>query len=238
MSTTNTTPIPSPDLVPGKDWKAIANANKARLDAALEYVKASGLVTDKSGKPLDHIPVDNEIVTDRKKLWNKGVNYSTIKAYLKVDSIDLLERQKAGETWGGIFVLEVARQIFDSVAVTPAAVTPATPAAMPAELKAQLEAEIARLTAENSILAKNAVHGGGNLGLKVSDKGALSVYGMGRFPVTLYREQWEKLLASADIIRAFISEHEGVLKKKEDKVKEDAAKAVAASKSNPNPFNT
>jgi hypothetical protein len=51
--------------------------------------------------------------------------------------------------------------------------------------------------------------------MRVSEKGALSVYGLGRFPVTLYREQWEKLLALADPIRQFIQEHDSELKKKE-----------------------
>ena len=43
----------------------------------------------------------------------------------------------------------------------------------------------------------------------------MSVYGLGRFPVTLYKEQWDKLLAMADDIRAFVREHEGELKAKE-----------------------
>ena len=51
--------------------------------------------------------------------------------------------------------------------------------------------------------------------LKVSEKGALSVYGLGRFPVTLYMEQWLKLLDLADDLRAFIKENEARLKKKE-----------------------
>jgi hypothetical protein len=49
----------------------------------------------------------------------------------------------------------------------------------------------------------------------VSEKGGLSVYGLGRFPVTLYKEQWIKLLDMADDIRAFIREHESLLKAKE-----------------------
>jgi hypothetical protein len=53
------------------------------------------------------------------------------------------------------------------------------------------------------------------MSLKVSEKGGLSVYGLGRFPVTLYREQWEKLLGMADEIRNFIRENERALKKKE-----------------------
>jgi hypothetical protein len=51
--------------------------------------------------------------------------------------------------------------------------------------------------------------------LKVSEKGAVSVYGLGRFPVTLYKEQWEKLLTMVDDIRTFITEHEAELKSKE-----------------------
>ena len=53
------------------------------------------------------------------------------------------------------------------------------------------------------------------MSLKVREKGALSVYGLGRFPVTLYREQWEKLLGMADEIRVFIQENDRALKKKE-----------------------
>jgi hypothetical protein len=53
------------------------------------------------------------------------------------------------------------------------------------------------------------------MSLKVSEKGGLSVYGLGRFPVTLYREQWEKLLGMADEIRNFILENDAALKKKE-----------------------
>jgi hypothetical protein len=75
-----------------------------------------------------------------------------------------------------------------------------------------LKAEIERLRAENENLKKPAR---GQLSLRVSEKGAVSVYGMGRFPVTLYREQWEKLLGMADQIREFIQENDDKLKKKE-----------------------
>ena len=51
--------------------------------------------------------------------------------------------------------------------------------------------------------------------MKVSEKGALSVYGMGRFPVTLYKEQWLKLLDMSDEIRAFIGANEAQLKAKD-----------------------
>ena len=75
-----------------------------------------------------------------------------------------------------------------------------------------LKAEIDRLKAENESL-KNPARG--QMSLKVSEKGALSVYGLGRFPVTLYREQWEKLLGLGDSIRQFIQENDSLLKKKE-----------------------
>jgi hypothetical protein len=76
----------------------------------------------------------------------------------------------------------------------------------------ELKAEIERLRAENQTLKKPAR---GQMSLKVSEKGGLSVYGLGRFPVTLYREQWEKLLGMADEIRSFIVENDAALKKKE-----------------------
>ncbi len=55
----------------------------------------------------------------------------------------------------------------------------------------------------------------GTLYCKVSEKGAISVYGLQRMPVTLYVEQWERLLDFSDQIREFIQEHSGELKRKE-----------------------
>ena len=72
--------------------------------------------------------------------------------------------------------------------------------------------ELDRLRAENAALKARGARG---ISLKVSEKGGVSVYGLGRFPVTLYREQWAKLLDMADDIRAFISEHDADLKIKE-----------------------
>ena len=82
-----------------------------------------------------------------------------------------------------------------------------------ARLRAENEAlkEIVKLRAENGGLRKTASQG---LSLKVSDKGGVSVYGLGRFPVTLYREQWHRLLALADDIRTFITANENKLKVK------------------------
>lgn len=75
----------------------------------------------------------------------------------------------------------------------------------------ELKAELERLKAENEALKARGSKG---VSVKVSEKGGVSVYGLGRFPVTLYQEQWLKLLDVAEDIRAFIKENEGKLKKK------------------------
>lgn len=77
------------------------------------------------------------------------------------------------------------------------------------ETSEQLRAELERVRAENEALKKRGTR---ELNLKVSQKGGVSVYGLGRFPVTLYKEQWTRLLDIADEIRTFIREHEGELK--------------------------
>ena len=76
-----------------------------------------------------------------------------------------------------------------------------------------LQAELARLKAENARLKARESK---PLTLKVSAKGAVSVYGLGRFPVTLYKEQWERLLDMAADLRAFIGEHAAELKTREE----------------------
>ena len=76
----------------------------------------------------------------------------------------------------------------------------------------ETQKELERLRAENEALKKRNQRG---VSIKVSEKGGVSVYGLGRFPVTLYKEQWEKLLDMGEEIRAFIREHDGKLKKKE-----------------------
>src|SRR3954452_14748386 len=75
-----------------------------------------------------------------------------------------------------------------------------------------LKAEVERLRRENETLKQGAKRG---VSLKGSEKGGVSVYGLGRFPITFYQEQWLKLLDMADQIRDFIKQHEGELKKKE-----------------------
>ncbi|MEO8767851.1 MAG: hypothetical protein ABI363_05860 [Nitrosospira sp.] len=76
----------------------------------------------------------------------------------------------------------------------------------------EMKAELERLRSENAALKKGASTG---ITMKVSEKGGLSVYGMGRFPVTLYKEQWLKLLDLSDDIRAFIAANEGKMKTKD-----------------------
>ncbi len=76
----------------------------------------------------------------------------------------------------------------------------------------ELKSELERLRNENAALKKGASTG---VRMKVSEKGAVSVYGMGRFPVTLYKEQWLKLLDMAADIRTFIAANEAQLKAKD-----------------------
>jgi hypothetical protein len=76
----------------------------------------------------------------------------------------------------------------------------------------ELRAELERLRAENDQLKNKGVRG---LSLKVSEKGGLSLYGVGRFPVTLYKEQWRKILGMAGEIEEFIRKNESSLKSKE-----------------------
>jgi hypothetical protein len=75
-----------------------------------------------------------------------------------------------------------------------------------------LKAEIEKLRAENDQLKNKSVRG---LSLKVSEKGAVSLYGVGRFPVTLYKEQWLKILGMKEDIEAFIHSNSNLLKTKE-----------------------
>lgn len=76
-----------------------------------------------------------------------------------------------------------------------------------------VQKELERLRAENEAL--KATRRPGTLSFRVSDKGAVSVYGLGRFPVTLYQEQWDRLLAAVDELRVFIDANRSQLKKKE-----------------------
>ena len=76
----------------------------------------------------------------------------------------------------------------------------------------ELKAELERLRKENAALRKEFASG---IRFKVSEKGAVSVYGLRRFPVTLYKEQWLKLLDRSNEIRMFIAANKGQLKAKD-----------------------
>lgn len=78
----------------------------------------------------------------------------------------------------------------------------------------EMIAELNRLKAENESLKNSTAHVR-PLSLKISEKGAVSLYGLGRFPVTLYKEQWQKVLNAADEIKAFIKANDAQLKAKE-----------------------
>ncbi len=75
-----------------------------------------------------------------------------------------------------------------------------------------MKAELEKLRAENEALKKTKEKG---LTMKIGEKGGLSVYGLGRFPVTLYKEQWSRLLAMADEIKAFMVENDSRLKSRD-----------------------
>ena len=75
----------------------------------------------------------------------------------------------------------------------------------------ELRRELERLKAENEALRSKERRG---TRLQVSEKGGVSLYGMRRFPITFYREEWERILDMADEIRAFIREHAAQLKTK------------------------
>lgn len=95
---------------------------------------------------------------------------------------------------------------------------------------AEMSATIARLEAENAKLtASKSTHQ--SITLKVSEKAAVSVYGLGRFPVTLYGEQWAKLIAKGADILAFIEVNKARLSTKADsKARQEQAAAAGAVK--------
>ena len=92
--------------------------------------------------------------------------------------------------------------------------TPASSIASITNLEA-LQAEIERLKKENEALAAAKRSGAHTLSIKTSTKGAVSVYGLGRFPVTLYKEQWERLLANIEKVKGFIEENRETLATKD-----------------------
>ena len=101
-------------------------------------------------------------------------------------------------------------------------------------LKAQLaemQVQKAKLEADAKALKDQLAVAGPSISLKVGEKGGVSLYGMGRFPVTLYAEQWTQLLTvHAKTVLAFIDSKPAGLKTKADKIAEKAAKDEAERK--------
>jgi hypothetical protein len=102
------------------------------------------------------------------------------------------------------------------------------------KMQDELMAEIAALKAINQKMKDDADKAArAKVSLKVSEKKAVSLYGLGRFPVTLYEEQWKTLLGMADTISTFLKEQAaaGNLQTAEEKVKaKEAAKLAAKAK--------
>jgi len=102
--------------------------------------------------------------------------------------------------------------VADNAAVEPAGIGDVQPGvALAGDSTAILLAELARLKAENERLK---VQGQRKLALRVSEKKALAIYGLGRFPVTLYKGQWKRLLAAVPEIQQFLKDHDGELEDK------------------------
>ena len=78
-----------------------------------------------------------------------------------------------------------------------------------------VEQKLARLEAENRSLKEQVERKPGQLRLKVSEKGGVSIYGLGRFPVTLYKEQWVRLLDYAEEIKTCLKDNDHLLKAKQ-----------------------
>ena len=78
--------------------------------------------------------------------------------------------------------------------------------------QAEMLAELEALKQENASLKKQTTRG---LSMKVSERGGLSIYGLGRFPVTLYKEQWMKLMDVADEVKRFMAAHDHELTSKQ-----------------------
>jgi hypothetical protein len=76
----------------------------------------------------------------------------------------------------------------------------------------EMRAELERLRAENEALRAKPAKGA--LSLKVSEKGGVSLYGIRRFPVTFYADEWEKVLGMGEEIQRFIRENDARLKRK------------------------
>ena len=130
-------------------------------------------------------------------------------SYLLLSSEARPHRTRTGMGQGYVLVSHSGTHLFHRIEATQSKARRQIVSDMtPEKMKKELE----RLQAENETLKKRSEK---ELSLKVSQKGGVSVYGLGRFPVTLYKEQWEKLLEMTDDIRAFIQENKAQLKTKD-----------------------
>ncbi len=102
-------------------------------------------------------------------------------------------------------------QLVNGKVNTPASAPVSVQPAQPEMTREQMLAEIERLRNSNAELAKKKER---QVTLKVSEKGAVSLYGLGRFPITLYKEQWNAVLNLAEDIKSFIQENENLLSEK------------------------
>lgn len=75
-----------------------------------------------------------------------------------------------------------------------------------------MKEDMEKLRAENEALKAKANK---PISMKIGEKGGMSLYGLGRFPVTLYKQQWTRLLEHTDQIRAFLRENDDKLKGKD-----------------------
>lgn len=184
------------------------------LANALAHVKQSTPVARTGGQASPALKVVS--LTD---LLAAGIPSSFIEAQMAVGTklVDVSARWQAVLDRDAKAAVQPVRTVPVAPVVKAAPYVPPTPFVVPADADPALKAQLEALMAENGKLkaAKSAEFAKRALTVKVSQAGAVSVYGLGRFPVTLYKGQWEKLLSYADDISLFIMEHADVLKVKE-----------------------
>lgn len=127
-----------------------------------------------------------------------------------MDAKQLAQVVKSG-TNGASTALEASGAILAAVSQPITDQPTSSPQAAATPTVAELMAQIAALTAT---IAANVVKKAGAIEFRITDKGGVSVYGMGRFPVTLYQEQWDRLIAVIPELKAFLEENRSKLSSK------------------------
>jgi hypothetical protein len=148
--------------------------------------------------------------------WVDGKTYKLGYAFLDsqvgVDEADLKAAMNAKRPWLDVFYAEMTiSKLAENGAVPQASVNGAN------GHEPSLQEQLAAALAENAALKSGGARAQNSLSIKRSEKGAVSVYGLGRWPVTQYWEQWERLLDFGDQIRAFITAHKAELSTKAPK---------------------